>query len=242
MMTKLKDFQSFFTHITDATILIDGTAYRISYAQSKFPDHVLPQNHIDDLKERSIMNFFSIVEGIASEVELKEYVYNLTTDKPKSDKRAENVQYLLNLIEKFDYKILEDKRIIITKWAKKYIDPNNDQIIKDHTTNSESKKKEKVDKQLDNQGMAFLIHFKVQQGDIESDEIGNNGIKIIKLANYKKHCLKSYDEYRKIINRKVLPRRIKECCDDIIKKDGINDSIKNQARAFLSQNTPVAPR
>lgn len=87
--------------------------------------------------------------------------------------------------------------------------------------------------EADNQTRAFYIHFRVQMGNISYDQTENN-IKVIKYGKYLNfQDRRSYQEYRKIINGKVAPERIIDCCRVITQLEDVDPAIKSQAKKYL---------
>jgi len=87
--------------------------------------------------------------------------------------------------------------------------------------------------EADNQTRAYYTHFRVQMGDIPADYT-QDGFKVIKSGKYKDvQDAGSYDEYRKIINNKVMPARIVECCRVITQFENIDLAIISQAKKCL---------
>jgi|GEM_PF-2628956 len=84
-----------------------------------------------------------------------------------------------------------------------------------------------------NQTKAYFVHFHILSGMIKPDKY-DQGIPVIEQMKYRElGDAKSYQEYRNIILDIISPRRVKECCDELISRNDIDSKIIDFAKTTL---------
>jgi len=144
-------------------------------------------------------------------------------------KKKKFLNHFQSMLENSDEYTKPDTIVIMREWLASHL------ILLENSKNLKSPiiSKTTTIEESDNQTRAFIIHFRVQMGDIKSDNKETN----FKVIKYSKYLLEagqsSYQEYRKIIKKEVKQYRIVECCQTIIELEDVDPAVKNQARRFL---------
>lgn len=122
MKIKFTDYRApFVGHSQLFGFMMDGKKYHVHEIRHKFIDTVMPQEVIDQFDEASIRDFLEIIAGFHTETALTDYMYSTTFDHPEPDNRKSNIRFVLNLLKERERSIPYSKRVIIEKWAEKYL-------------------------------------------------------------------------------------------------------------------------